>query len=316
MRHNILDLDAVSVAFGSRGPFAYKTKTTVVNNINLTVMDGEVLGIVGESGSGKTTLSKAILGMVPLDSGRILYRDHDLTGLMGLNRKKVQRELQMVFQDPLSSFNPRHTIEKSLSIPLKIHKIVEKNKIDETIDELLEQVGLTVKARKVLPHELSGGQLQRVAIARALALQPSVLFADEAVSKLDVSVRAQILNLIKAIQQDYNLTTIFITHDLHVARFLCDRICIMYYGNIIEIGETETLFSKPKHPYTKALLGTIDKSNDFDIKGSLPKPDSSFAGCCYYNRCEYGSTACTQAQPELRDLFERHKVACIKDLSL
>jgi ABC-type oligopeptide transport system ATPase subunit len=228
-----------------------------VDGVSLTIGRGEILGLVGESGSGKTTLGKALLRLYAPDSGRIMLGDIDLAPLTERQLRPHRRGLQMVFQDPLSSFNPRHTIGGSIATPLLLHRLCPREQVDAEVTRILDDVGLPPLFAKRYPHEMSGGQLQRAAIGRALALSPALIVADEAVSKLDVSVRAQILNLLRAIHAARGLSMLFITHDLHVARFLCHRIGVMHFGKLLEIGATEDIFRNPTHDYTRALLATV-----------------------------------------------------------
>ena len=284
------------------------TRFNAVDRVNLSVGQGEIVGVVGESGSGKTTLSKAALGLVDIAGGdiRLFGRPVDHSTLRG-------GEIQMVFQDPLSSLNPRQKVREALATPLLLHGRANRKSLDQEIDALLKQVGLPIKFRDRFPHELSGGQLQRVAIARALSTKPKVLFADEAVSKLDVSVRAQILNLLKWIRETYALTIIFVTHDLHVARFLCDRIAVMYFGKLVETGKTSDVFSSPAHPYTRELIGTLDaRRGDSPAEAHEafnPSKDST-EGCRFLKRCGFSLPACRQAHPETRPISSNHTVAC------
>lgn len=285
-----------------------KAKTfNAVDHVSLSVQKGEILGIVGESGSGKTTISKAALGLHPINGGDILLNGRQID-----NESLGKGTMQMVFQDPLSSLNPRQTVFEALSVPLLLHQLVKKNELNERIDKLLADVGLATHFYNRFPHELSGGQLQRVAIARALATQPTVLFADEAVSKLDVSVRAQILNLLKRLRDTYNLTIVFVSHDLYAARFLCDRIAVMYFGKLVEIGETSDIYANALHPYTKELLGTLDKVQSRSANardGYNPATDDATA-CRYLKRCQQAMDVCQKRHPEMTDIKASHSVAC------
>jgi oligopeptide/dipeptide ABC transporter ATP-binding protein len=274
-----------------------------VDHVSLNVRKGEILGIVGESGSGKTTICKAALGFHSISGGTITEDGKPVSSNDG--------SLQMVFQDPLSSLNPRQTIARSLEVPLRLSH-ASKDKIDHRIDELLGDVGLSSQFRNRYPHELSGGQLQRLAIARALATNPRVLFADEAVSKLDVSVRAQVLNLLKKLRDRYNLTIVFVTHDLHVARFLCDRIAVMYFGKLLELGPTREVYNNPCHPYTTELLGTLNKgrmlqASTRDIFNPLT---DDVRACRYLSRCQHVMAECHELHPEQRSCGPDHSVAC------
>jgi ABC-type oligopeptide transport system ATPase subunit len=230
---------------------------TALDGISLDVAPGEILGLVGESGSGKTTLGKTALRLYEPAGGRILLHGRDIAHLTEAALRPHRRAMQMVFQDPLSSFNPRQTISTAIATPLLLHKLCPKAEVQGRVLAILDEVGLPAAFAPRFPHQMSGGQLQRAAIGRALALSPELIVADEAVSKLDVSVRAQILNLLRDVQRRANLAMIFITHDLHVARFLCHRVAVMHFGKLLEIGPTEDIFERPQHEYTRALIGTL-----------------------------------------------------------
>ncbi|MCZ4351004.1 ATP-binding cassette domain-containing protein [Roseovarius aestuarii] len=280
------------------------TQFNAVDHVSLDVAQGEILGVVGESGSGKTTICKAALGLHQMAGGSVTLNGKALDLSSGA--------MQMVFQDPLSSLNPRQTVAQALRVPLRLHGLAGKADMDAAIDALLVDVGLGAQFRNRFPHELSGGQLQRAAIARALATQPRVLFADEAVSKLDVSVRAQILNLLKRLRDTHNLTIIFVTHDLHVARFLCDRIAIMYFGKLLEVGPTRDVYANPRHPYTQELLGTLDKDRVTQVSTRdiyNPLTDDRRA-CRYLGRCPRAMDVCSQVHPDHRPTGQSHSTAC------
>ena len=309
----IMKLDHLSVSFarhgGARGD---RRQFHAVEDVTLDIRTGEILGLVGESGSGKTSLAKALLRLYRPSGGRILFRGADLAPLGERALRPYRRDLQMVFQDPLSSFNPRQTVAQALGMPLGLHRICSRAEIPGRIDAVLSMVGLSPAFRDRFPHELSGGQLQRVAIGRALTLNPQLLVADEAVSKLDVSVRAQILNLLKDIQESSSVSILFITHDLHVARYLCHRTGVMYFGKLVELGPTEEIFTAPRHPYTQALLGTLQDEigggDDVEIATAPP----SAAGCRYASRCLHAAPPCQGAQPTLEPVAGGHAVACYR----
>jgi peptide/nickel transport system ATP-binding protein/oligopeptide transport system ATP-binding protein len=308
---NLVRIENLSVAFAGRGRAEFGGQHfRAVDDVTLEIRSGEVLGLVGESGSGKTTLAKALLRLNRPSEGRILFHGVDLARLGEHALRPYRRHLQMVFQDPLSSFNPRQTVAESLATPLRLHGICSGAEVPRAVDAALSRVGLSPAFRDRFPHELSGGQLQRVAIGRALTLSPRLLVADEAVSKLDVSVRAQILNLLKDVQEASALSILFITHDLHVARYLCNRIGVMYFGKVVELGPTEEIFTAPRHPYTRALLGTVDEeiaaSGEIDAAAAPP----SGAGCRYASRCPYAAAPCAETQPALEPLDDAHHVAC------
>ena len=288
-----------------------------LDHVSLDIRAGEIIGLVGESGSGKTTLGKTLLGVYQPTGGEILYRGADLAQLSKAERSGFRRDLQMVFQDPLSSFNPRFTIGSSLAVALRLHDIYAPGEIGAEIERLLFRVGLSPDFSRRFPHELSGGQLQRVAIARAISVKPKIIVADEAVSKLDVSVRAQILNLLKRINRETGTSVIFITHDLGVARFLCDRIAVMYFGRIAENGPTEQIFSSPFHPYTAALLAarnTQHGQSESDADETEFVPADPASACNYAARCVQRKNICAITRPQLSDLGGEHEVSCFVPL--
>jgi oligopeptide/dipeptide ABC transporter ATP-binding protein len=280
-----------------------------VDGVSLELREGEILGLVGESGSGKTTLGKALLRLHEPASGSIRFRGLDITHLGERRLRRHRRELQMVFQDPLSSLNPRQTIAESLAVPLRLHRLHPRAEIPAAVDRLLRRVGLSPTMRDRFPHEVSGGQLQRVAIGRALTMSPSLIVADEAVSKLDVSVRAQILNLFKDIRAAEKLAILFITHDLHVARYLCDRIGVMFFGKLVELAPTAELFAAPRHPYTRALLATLADELGDDAPRANPEAAPTLAGCRYAARCEWRAARCAESHPAI-ETTGAHSVAC------
>jgi oligopeptide transport system ATP-binding protein len=317
----LVEIDNMVIRFhlrqGLSGAFSNKPSyLNAVDDVSLDIREGEVLGLVGESGSGKTTLGKALLRLYDPHAGRITFRGTDITHLGGKQLKVLRRDLQMIFQDPASSLNPRQTVRTVLATPMMIHKLVKPGEVDAKVDEILSQVGLSPIFRDRYPHELSGGQLQRVAIGRALALSPALIVADEAVSKLDVSVRSQILNLFKDLQGELGMSIIFITHDLRVARYICHRIGVMYFGKLVELAPTEALFAKPRHPYTKALLGTLDptvdetEEDETEAAGEAFNPTGDTVGCRYYARCPMRVPRCAEAHPGHEDVAEGHTVAC------
>lgn len=312
----LVALDALSVVFRNRSaapgaPLRFRA----VDEVSLDLFPGEVLGLVGESGSGKTTLGKALLRLYEPSEGSVLFRGVDITHLSERRLKRHRRDLQMVFQDPIASFNPRHTIGHALGLPLRIHGLCSGADLGAEVGRLLRSVGLSPMLAERFPHELSGGQLQRAAIGRALALKPALIVADEPVSKLDVSVRAQILNLFKDTQESLGLTLLFITHDLHVARYLCHRIAVMYFGRVVEVAPAGALFASPRHPYTQALLGTLAEDLHTGT-GAAGREVGSGAdprqakGCRYYARCPVRLARCATAEPALEPVDAAHAVAC------
>ena len=289
-----------------------------LDDVTLDIAPGEIVGLVGESGSGKTTLGKAILGMLKPSGGAIRYRGHDLVALTPGQRQPLRRDMQMVFQDPLSSFNPRFTIASSLALPLRLHGISPPEAVEGEVAGLLRRVGLNADHGMRYPHELSGGQLQRVAIARAISVRPRVIVADEAVSKLDVSVRAQVLNLLLRMNRETGASIVFITHDLGVARFLCHRIAVMYFGRIVETGRSADIFSAPGHPYTQSLIearhpGKRRIVTDAD-EAQLPVLNPAEA-CNYAPRCLARLPACLEARPPLEPTRDGHLCACFAPMA-
>jgi oligopeptide/dipeptide ABC transporter ATP-binding protein len=304
-------IENVTLEFPARSRKASAVRA--IDDVSLDIAPGEIIGLVGESGSGKTTLGKTLLGMYPPSSGHIWYEGVDLAAAAA--RKLHRRDLQLVFQDPLSSFNPRFRIGDSIALPLRLHHICRGKVLEAEVGKLLERVGLSPDHARCFPHELSGGQLQRIAIARVLGIGPKLIVADEAVSKLDVSVRAQILNLLKTINRDLNVSLVFITHDLSVARFLCDRIAVMYFGRIVELGQTESIFSDPKHPYTRRLLEArrahpIGDAAEDGAGPLLSGGSIELTGCNYRDRCPVRVSRCDVERPCLEGPSNGRRVAC------
>lgn len=310
-----LRLRGVTLDFRIRSGVGRDRTLRALDAVDLDVGAGEIVGLVGESGSGKTTLGKTMLGVHRPSTGAIGYRGADLASLSARGWAPFRRDLQMVFQDPLSSFNPRFTLGSSLALPLALHAICPKHEIPARIESLLTRVGLKPEHARRYPHELSGGQLQRVAIARAISVEPRVIVADEAVSKLDVSVRAQVLNLLKRMNRETGVAIVFITHDLGVARFLCDRIAVMYFGRVVEVGATETIFAEPRHPYTLSLLRA--RAHDgapaaSDADGSGVEIADSARACNYAPRCARRQPRCLAERPMLAEGAHGH--ACFNPI--
>ncbi len=281
-----------------------------VDDVSFTIAPGEVVGLVGESGSGKTTLAKTILRLHKPTQGTLRFDGRDVTRIGERALRPIRRQMQMVFQDPLSSFNPRVRIGDAISLPLKLHEGGSAAELAAKVGTLLARVGLGAQFVSRYPHEMSGGQLQRVAIARALAVGPRLIVADEAVSKLDVSVRAQILNLLRDVQASTGVAMLFITHDLRVARYLCDRIGVMFFGRMVEEGSTGDVFARPLHPYTRALLATLEDDGG-EIAALEPPPPTASGGCRYRSRCPIARTECAERRPDLLPSSDgRQKVAC------
>ncbi|MFT0602270.1 ABC transporter ATP-binding protein [Bacillus cereus] len=287
-----------------------------VDDISFTVYEKETVSIVGESGCGKSTTGRAILRLDEATSGKIIFQDKDLLALNNSAMRKVRKDLQVIFQDPFASLNPRQTVGSILEEAMSIQNVCPKGERKAKVIELLGKVGLPPDAVKRYPHEFSGGQRQRIGIARALAVSPKLIICDEAVSALDVSVQAQVLNLLKQLQQQYGLTYLFISHDLAVVRHISDRIIVMYLGTIVEIADKHSLFNNPQHPYTKALLSAIPtisagtKKERIELKGDLPSPLNPPTGCRFHTRCPYAIEKCATQQPSFQSISKDHKVAC------
>ncbi|MBT5263668.1 MAG: ATP-binding cassette domain-containing protein [Rhodospirillaceae bacterium] len=287
-----------------------------VDDISLEVRRGEVLGIVGESGCGKSTLGKTLMGIHPPSGGQIVFEGNDITNMKPGASRGLRSSLQYSYQDPGASLDPRWKIGRSLHEPLEIHTQLSREERDKRVRSILKSVGLPEGHLDHYPHEISGGQQRRVGLARILTLHPSVIILDEPTSGLDVSVQATILNLFSDLRQEFNLTYLFISHDLSVVRMICDRIAVMYLGKIVEIGDTETVFSNPRHPYTQSLLAAVPiiggrrVTDNFWLQGEPPNPGDLPSGCRFRTRCPNVRPECADKEPELRSDWEGQEVAC------
>ena len=289
-----------------------------VDGVSLEVGRGEVLGLVGESGCGKSTLARTILRAVSSDAGKIVYDGSDITRIKGKQLKALRRSMQFVFQDPYGAFDPKMRLGTSLDVPLRHHGVKEKAERKSRIAEMVERVGLETDILDRLPRECSGGQLQRLVIARALLLNPKFLVCDEPTSALDASIRAQILNLLVELKNQLDLTLVLISHDLRVVRYLCDRVAVMYLGQIVEVAPREELFTNPRHPYTRVLLAASltdeEKAGDDDIvaklRGEPPSPIDPPSGCRFHPRCPFAQDICRTSAPEISWAQDQHLVTC------
>lgn len=285
-----------------------------VDNVTLSVAEGETLGIVGESGCGKSTLARMIAGILPASGGERRYRGEDYGSF--LSRRRDALKVQMVFQDPMSSLNPRLKVGEIVGEAAVLHGVVPRSAIKQHVVEILARVGLPADTVGRYPHQFSGGQRQRIGIARALAVKPDLLVCDEAVAALDVSVQAQIINLLMDIRRDSGLSMIFISHDLGVIRHLCDRVAVMYLGRVVELARTDELFANPVHPYTQMLLAgmpkiSLERRTFLPISGEIPSPLNPPAGCHFHPRCALATNHCTTIRPELVNLVPGHVHACL-----
>lgn len=316
MVENILEIKNLYVEYSAnKGINGEKQTIHAVNGVNLAIKKGEVLALAGESGCGKSTLAKAVMLLEKAKSGQILYDGINILNMNRKNLKEYRKKVQMIFQNPYASLNPKMKIMDILKEPLKINTDYTDFEIFDTIKEKIEKTGLDINSLQSYPHEFSGGQRQRIAIARALVLNPEFILADEPVSALDVSIQAQIINLLKDLKRDYNLTFILISHDMSVIRYLADRVAIMYLGEIVEIGTTTQLFVNPKHPYTRALLSAVpkldgNKSERIILQGELPSPSNLPSGCKFHTRCPYCMEVCKKSAPIDFEVFDNHFVKC------
>lgn len=288
-----------------------------VNDVSFDVYKGETLGLVGESGCGKSTTGRCVLRLTDLTSGNIKFKNKDISTLKGRELNDLRKHMQIIFQNPFSSLNPRMTINSILKEPLIVNKYGNKNEIDKRVSEVIDLVGLPESSLKRYPHEFSGGQRQRIGIARALTLQPEFIVADEPVSALDVSIQAQILNLLQDLKKELGLTYLFISHDLSVVKYFCDRVAVMYLGEIVEVATVKQLFDNPKHPYTQCLLSAVpepdpnrDLSKRILLQGDLPSPANPPSGCKFHTRCPYVMDICKTVHPEYTDCGPGHYANC------
>jgi oligopeptide transport system ATP-binding protein len=289
-----------------------------VDDVSFTIRKGETLGLVGESGCGKTTVGRTLLMLYRPTAGNIFYKNTNLTKLSSNEMRKTRRQLQMIFQDPFASLNPRMTIGKIISDPLEVHSIGTPQDRQERVQELLKMVGLNPYFIKRYPHEFSGGQRQRIGIARALALQPEFIVLDEPISALDVSIQAQVINLLGELQQKFQLTYLLIAHDLSVVRHISDRAAVMYLGKLMELADRDDLYNNPLHPYTQALLSAVPipdpvkerQRERIILTGDVPSPVNPPSGCVFHTRCPLAYDTCSEAAPEWREVKQGHWAAC------
>ena len=324
MNHEtIMQVENLKVHFdvSSEGdmPWTKRKKLQAVNGVSFELKSGETLGIVGESGCGKSTLARAIISMVPAETGRVLWFGKDLLALQKTEMRKHRKEIQMIFQDPLASLNPRMTIGEIIAEPLKTHyPKTSKADIKLRVEDVMNKVGLLENLINRYPHEFSGGQCQRIGIARALILKPKLIICDEPVSALDVSIQAQVINLLMDLQKEMDLTLIFIAHDLSIVKHISTKIMVLYMGNMVELAKSEDIYNHPRHPYTQALISAvpipdpkIEKNKDLILlEGDLPSPINPPSGCVFRTRCKKAQDICSKEKPELKEAASSHEVAC------
>ncbi|MBM7837410.1 peptide/nickel transport system ATP-binding protein/oligopeptide transport system ATP-binding protein [Alkalihalobacillus xiaoxiensis] len=314
----ILEVKGLKTYFDINGGVLSKKvgEVKAVDGISFSMQEGEILGIVGESGCGKSTTGKSILRLIEPTAGEVRFNGEDIMQLSSENVRKLRRDMQIIFQDPYASLNPRHTVGKIIGEPLLVHGIGSKTERKQKVKELLETVGLRSEHAKRYPHQFSGGQRQRIGIARALAVNPKLIICDEPVSALDVSVQSQILNLMEKLKKEFKLTYLFIAHDLSVVKHISDRVGVMYLGKMVELANKDLLYDEPKHPYTKALMSAVPvpdpdiKQERVILQGDVPSPSNPPSGCAFHTRCPSCMDVCKTDVPIWQEVAPNHQVAC------
>ncbi|MYL53942.1 dipeptide ABC transporter ATP-binding protein [Pontibacillus yanchengensis] len=318
MAEPLLKIEELETFFPIKSGIFKRTVAHVkaVNNISFDVKEKETFSLVGESGCGKSTLGRSILRILEPTGGKVLFDNENILNYSSSELRKLRRDVQLVFQDPYSSLNPRMSVRELVSEPLFTHFSISKEEANQQVDEMLEKVGLPLEQAERYPHQFSGGQRQRISIARAFILKPKFVVADEPVSALDVSIQAQILKLLMQLQEEFNMTYLFISHDLNVVKHISDRVGVMYLGKMMEMTDTDSIYDQPLHPYTQALLSAVPKSDPLEekerviLKGDVPSPANPPSGCPFHQRCPKAMDECTTIEPEFKEVKENHFVAC------
>ncbi|MGV3487346.1 MAG: ABC transporter ATP-binding protein [Tuberibacillus sp.] len=318
MAETLLTVEDLKKYFPIEGGILKKTigHVKAVDGVSFEIKKGEAFGLVGESGCGKSTTGRMLMRLIEPSDGRIVFCGQDLTAMDKKTLRKTRKDIQMIFQDPFASLDPRYTVERIIEEPMIVHKIGTRAERKKRVRELLEVVGLASYHAKRYPHQFSGGQRQRIGIARALAVNPKLIIADEPVSALDVSIQAQVINLLQDLQKQFDLTFLFIAHDLSVVHHFSDRVGVMYLGRIVEVAESGQLYKSPKHPYTKALLSSIPipdpdvKNETEELSGDVPSPADPPSGCTFHTRCPFAMEECKVTRPELKEAEPGHWAAC------
>ncbi len=319
--NNLISIQDLKVHYKANGGFLKAKKVVrAVDGVSLDIKKGETLGLVGESGCGKSTLGKAVLRLTDITSGKVLYQNKDLAGLSSGQMREQRKNLQMIFQDPYASLNPRMTVGQIIGEPIRTYGLSNGQSVEQKVQEIMETVGLSRRFVRRYPHEFSGGQRQRIGIARALALNPEFIVADEPISALDVSIQAQIMNLMESLQKERGLTYLFISHDLWAIRHVSDRAAVMYLGKIVELADAREIYRDPLMPYTKALISAVPMPDPeieatrqrIILKGDVPSPINPPSGCRFHTRCQYAIEDCKKIEPQLVEIKPRHFAACIR----
>ncbi|RSL30299.1 dipeptide ABC transporter ATP-binding protein [Salibacterium salarium] len=318
MTESLLDVHDLTKHFGANRQILKKEQHPVkaVDGVSFSIKEGETLGLVGESGCGKSTTGRMLMRLINPTDGSIRFQGKNLLEMNDKDMRLARKDIQMIFQDPYASLNPRHRVERIIEEPMIVHKMGNKVSRKKKVHELLETVGLNSSHAKRYPHQFSGGQRQRIGIARALAVEPKLIIADEPVSALDVSIQSQVLNLLEDLQANFDLTFLFIAHDLSVVKHISDRVGVMYLGKIVEMADRDELYNNPKHPYTKALLSSVpipdpEFEQDYvELKGDMPSPSDPPKGCPFHTRCPHVMDVCKSAVPAYQEKEDGHTVAC------